>query len=87
MCAAGAVELMFTLLPTSSHPEVGLEAVETLNDLCSMSSNANKAASLGGRAVVRLTQLKSCNGDEFDGFVDKVLDKCGAISGLHYIRC
>ena len=64
---------MCNLLSTSPHPGVALSAVDTLNDLSSLASNASKAVSLG--AVALLTQLKGRKGDDFDGYIDKVLAK------------
>ena len=64
---------MCNLLSTSPHPGVALSAVDTLNDLSSLVSNASKAVSLG--AVALLTQLKGRKGDDFDGYIVKVLAK------------
>ena len=69
--AAGAVELMCNLLSTSPHPGVALKAVDTLNDLSLLASNASKAMSLG--AVALLTQLKGRKGDDFDDYIVEVL--------------
>ena len=71
--AAGAVELMCSLLSTSPHADVALEAVQTLNYLCDLASNASKAATLG--AVALLTPMKGCKGASFDDFIGKVLAK------------
>jgi hypothetical protein len=71
--AAGAIELMLTLLFTSAQVEVALEALDTLDKLLCLSSNASKAVSLG--AIARLTQLKGCRGVSFDKSIGEVLSK------------
>ena len=69
--AAGAVELMCTLLSTSSPVGLVENALVTLNSLAELSSNANKAVSLG--AIATLTQLKGRNGVSFDNSIGKLL--------------
>jgi hypothetical protein len=69
--AAGAVELMCTLLSTSSPVGLVENALVTLNVLAELSSNANKAVSLG--AIATLTQLKGRNGVSFDNLIGKLL--------------
>jgi hypothetical protein len=68
--AAGAIEHMLTL---TAKIEVALEALDTLDKLLCLSSNASKAVSLG--AIARLTQLKGCRGDSFDKSIGEVLSK------------
>jgi hypothetical protein len=75
--AAGAVEQMCSLLSTSLDPDVALTVVDTLNDLCTLSSNAIKAVSLG--AVALLTQFKGRYGDTFDGLISHVLAKLATV--------
>jgi hypothetical protein len=71
--AAGAIELMCTLLSTSPQIDIALQALNILNKLVCLSSNASKAVSFG--ALATLTRLKGCNGVSFDKSISEVLSK------------
>ena len=72
---------MCSLLSTSPHAAVALAAVNTLNDLCGLASNASKAATLG--AVALLTPMKGCKGARFDDYIGKVLAKLATAPQPH----
>jgi hypothetical protein len=71
---------MCSLLSTSPHADVAL-AVDTLNYLCGLASNASKAATLG--AVALLTPMKGCKGASFDFYIGQVLAKLATAPPPH----
>ena len=70
---------MCHLLSTSPPPNVALAAVKALDRLCSLASNASKAASQGAVALLTRLKLKGRNGklygDKFVDLSDRVLAK------------